>query len=72
MTSCCRFLVRYAFLTLDLNRVEIAVAVHNARSRAIPERLGFKFEGVLRAREHLRGTYLDHAMYSQLRAELVE
>jgi ribosomal-protein-serine acetyltransferase len=72
MTRCCRFLVRYAFLTLDLNRVEIAAGTLNTRSRAIPERLGFKLEGVLRARENLYGTYLDHAMYSQLRTEFVE
>jgi ribosomal-protein-serine acetyltransferase len=72
MTSCCRFLVRYAFLTLDLNRVEIAAAVGNGRSRAVPERLGFKLEGVLREREDLYGTYVDHAMYSQLRSEFGE
>ena len=72
MTQCCRFVVRYGFLTLDLNRVEIAAAVGNARSRAVPERLGFKLEGVLREREDLYGTYLDHAMYSQLRSEFVE
>lgn len=69
MTECCRFLVRYAFLTLDLNCVVIAAAVGNQRSRAIPERLGFKFEGVLREREELYGTFVDHAVYSQLRAE---
>ena len=69
MTECCRFLVRYAFLTLDLNRVEIAAATANRRSRAIPERLGFKFEGVLREREALNGTFVDHAVYSQLRNE---
>jgi ribosomal-protein-serine acetyltransferase len=69
MTECCRFLVRYAFLTLDLNRVEIAAATGNHRSRAIPERLGFKFEGVLREREALNGAFVDHAMYSQLRSE---
>ena len=69
MTNCCRFVVRYAFLTLDLNRVEIAAAVANARSRAIPERLGFRLEGVLREREELRGMHLDHAMYSKLRRE---
>jgi ribosomal-protein-serine acetyltransferase len=69
MTECCRFLVRYAFLTLDLNRVEIAAALGNHRSRAIPERLGFKFEGVLREREDLYGTFVDHALYSQLRSE---
>jgi ribosomal-protein-serine acetyltransferase len=69
MTECCRFLVRYAFLTLDLNRVEIAAATGNQRSRAIPERLGFKFEGVFREREDLYGTFVDHAVYSQLRSE---
>jgi ribosomal-protein-serine acetyltransferase len=69
MTECCRFVVRYAFLTLDLNCVVIAAATGNLRSRAIPERLGFKFEGVLRAREELYGTFVDHAVYSQLRSE---
>ena len=69
MTECCRFLVRYAFLTLDLNCVVIAAATGNQRSRAIPERLGFKFEGLLRQREELYGTFVDHAVYSQLRAE---
>lgn len=69
MTECCRFLVRYAFLTLDLNRVEIAAATGNQRSRAVPERLGFTLEGVLREREELYGTFVDHAVYSQLRSE---
>lgn len=69
MTACCRFVVRYAFLTLDLNRVEIAAATENRRSRAIPERLGFKLEGIFRQREHLYDRYVDHAVYSQLRSE---
>ena len=69
MTECCRFVVRYGFLTLDLNRVQIAAATENRHSRAIPERLGFKLEGVLRARENLYGTFVDHAVYSLLRSE---
>jgi ribosomal-protein-serine acetyltransferase len=69
MTRCCRFVVRYGFLTLDLNRIQIAAGTDNRASRGIPERLGFKFEGVLRARENLYGTYIDHAMYSLLRSE---
>ena len=69
MTECCRFVVRYGFLTLDLNRVQIAAATENRQSRAIPERLGFKLEGVLRARENLYGTFVDHAVYSLLRSE---
>ncbi len=69
MTSCCRFAVRYGFLTLDLNRIQIAAGTENLVSRRIPERLGFKFEGILRAREKLYDTFIDHAMYSLLRSE---
>lgn len=69
MTQCCRFVVRYGFLTLDLNRVQIAAGTENHASRRIPERLGFKFEGILRARENLHGAFIDHAMYSLLRSE---
>jgi ribosomal-protein-serine acetyltransferase len=69
MTACCRFVVRYGFLTLDLNRIQIAAGTENRSSRAIPERLGFGFEGILRGRENLNGTFIDHAMYSLLRRE---
>jgi ribosomal-protein-serine acetyltransferase len=69
MTACCGFVVRYGFDTLDLNRIQIAAATANVRSRRIAERLGFRFEGVLRARELLNGVYVDHAMYSLLKEE---
>jgi ribosomal-protein-serine acetyltransferase len=70
MTACCRFVVRYGFDTLDLNRIQIAAATENRRSRAIPERLGFKLEGILRQNENLYGTFVDHAVYSLLRSDL--
>jgi ribosomal-protein-serine acetyltransferase len=69
MTACCRFAVRYGFLTLDLHRIQIAAGTENRASRAIPERLGFTYEGVLRGRENLYGEFIDHAMYSLLRPE---
>jgi len=72
MTHSCRFVVRYGFLTLDLHRIQIAAGTENHVSRAVPERLGFKFEGILRARENLYGTFIDHAMYSLLRREFDE
>jgi ribosomal-protein-serine acetyltransferase len=70
MTGCCRFVVRYGFYTLDLHRIQIAAAVDNLRSRAIPERLGFRLEGVLRGRENRDGVFIDHAMYALLRPDL--
>ncbi|WP_129141610.1 GNAT family N-acetyltransferase [Modicisalibacter coralii] len=70
MTSAVRSLVNIGFNEHELNRIEIACATGNARSRAVPERLGFTFEGVLREREYLHGSYVDHALYSMLASEL--
>lgn len=69
MTRCCRSLVDHAFTELGLNRVAIPVAVGNARSRAVPERLGFKIEGTIRDAEWLYDHYVDHVLYAALRRE---
>jgi ribosomal-protein-serine acetyltransferase len=69
MTDCCRAYVNHAFDVLGLHRVEIRCAEGNARSRAIPERLGFKVEGVVREVEWLYDRYVSHVIYSMLSAE---
>lgn len=69
MTSACRALITDAFDTLELNRVTIECATQNRRSCAIPERLGFRREGVIRGIEMLQGRPVDHAIYGILRAE---
>ena len=69
MTKCCHVLVEHAFAHLGLNRVAIPVAVGNSRSRAIPERLGFKQEGVIRDAEWLYDHYVDHVLYAMLKRE---
>ena len=69
MTACCRALVAHGFAALGLNRIAIAAATDNAKSRAIPERLGFRFEGVLRQPEWLYDHFVDHAVYSLLLSE---
>ena len=69
MTASCQALVSHAFTTWKLNRVTIQCAAQNARSRAIPERLGFKFEGIIRETEWLYDHYVDHALYGLLRSD---
>jgi ribosomal-protein-serine acetyltransferase len=69
MTRCCRVLVDHAFDRLGLNRVAIPVAVGNLRSRAIPERLGFHEEGVIRDAEWLYDHFVDHVLYAMLKKD---
>ena len=56
-------LIDHAFGELGLHRLEISAATENLRSRAIPERLGFTQEGVLREAELVGGEYQDLAVY---------
>lgn len=69
MTSAVRVLVDHALRTWRLNRVEILVATENRRSRAIPERLGFREEGTLRQYHLVGGRYLDCVSYSLLASD---
>jgi ribosomal-protein-serine acetyltransferase len=69
MTACCRTMIDHSFNVWKLNRVTIECATENTRSRAIPERLGFKLEGIARQIEWVHDRFVDHAMYSLLRSE---
>jgi ribosomal-protein-serine acetyltransferase len=69
MTATVRALLDHAFGPFALHRVVIEAVVDNARSRAIPERLGFTEEGVLREAKLVRGRYEDAALYAMLAAE---
>lgn len=69
MTRACRALVGFAFESLDLHRIEIRADPENRRSRAIPERLGFVQEAVLREAGWMYDHPIDLVMYSLLRQE---
>jgi len=66
VTLACGALINYSFEELDLNRVEILCATENSKSRAIPERLGFEKEGIIREREWVNDRYVDHVVYGML------
>jgi ribosomal-protein-serine acetyltransferase len=69
MTSAVRAVTEHALAELELNRVEIRCAVDNTKSAAVPKRLGFACDGVLRQASLLDGRYRDLEVYSMLRAE---
>lgn len=68
-TKACSLFMKYAFEELKLHKVEICMATSNIRSRAVPERLGFKEEGTVRCFEFLNGKYLDRVTYGMIGEE---
>lgn len=69
MTKACRYLCAYLFGELNLNRVEIRCSETNAKSRALPERLGFMLEGKLRQLGYTRDGLVDYLVYGALADE---
>jgi ribosomal-protein-serine acetyltransferase len=69
VTASCQVLVDHAFAALNLHRLTITCATGNTRSRAIPSRLGFVYEGRQREAEWLYDHFVDHEMYVQLQPE---
>ena len=51
ITDSCKVLIDYGFKDLRLHRIEIKAALTNFKSQAIPVKLNFKKEGILRQAE---------------------
>ncbi|THB74132.1 MAG: GNAT family N-acetyltransferase [Desulfobacteraceae bacterium] len=66
MTHCVSNLIDLGSEYFDLQRMDIRCAVDNVKSRAIPERLGFIQEGVLKNAEKLYDRYVDHVVYGRV------
>lgn len=69
MTDSTRAMVDHAFDELGLNRVQIQCAAGNLKSQAIPRRLKFQEEGLIRQGQLLHGTYHDLVMFGMLREQ---
>ncbi len=71
MTDAARVAVDHAFRHWGLNRVEIRCAVQNHRSAAIPRRLGFVQEGILRQAFRVGDDFQDLRLFAMLRQDWV-
>ena len=69
MSKSCEALINYGFNQLNLNRIDIKAATENIKSRAIPERLKFKQEGILRETEFLYDHFIDLVVYGMLKED---
>jgi len=62
--------INFTFNELEMNRLQIRCAVGNEKSKKIPQKLNFRFEGIERAGELLsNGTFTDLEVYSLLKDE---
>jgi ribosomal-protein-serine acetyltransferase len=69
VTRCCEALIDYLLDELRLHRVVIQCGTANTRSCAIPARLGFRHEGVLREAEWVNDRWVDLMVWSLLEGE---
>ena len=69
VTKACEALIDYCFAELKLNRLEIKCGTENKKSQAIPERIGFTKEGIIRQGEFLYDHFIDLYLYSLLQKE---
>lgn len=72
VTKSIRAILDYIFGDLRLNEVELRVAATNKKSRAIPEKLGFKQVGIVYQAEWLYDHYVDHIVYRLLREDYLK
>jgi len=69
MSAACRALIDHGFTAMGLHRVTITVEPENARSCAVPERLGFTREAVLREASKVGDRYGDFVVFGLLASE---
>ena len=67
MTEAVREVIAFGFGTMELNRIEARCKIENIASARVMEKVGMKFEGVLRQHMFAKGTYHDLKVYSILR-----
>ena len=71
-TRACRAIVDAGFRDYGLHRIEIRCATGNSRSSAIPARLGFTEEGLLREAEWLYDRWVDLRVFGMLERDWPE
>lgn len=72
MTTCVKKLVEYAFNKTSIFRIVIKMDPKNTKSRNVPERVGFFYEGCERAGVFVKGEPRDSLIYSYVKTDLLK
>lgn len=64
MLEALQLVIRFAFDTLRLHRIEAACIPDNTRSIRVLEKAGFRREGLLRSYLRINGVWQDHYLYA--------
>nr|WP_256702927.1 GNAT family protein [Paenibacillus sp. FSL H7-0326] len=67
ITEATRLIIEYGFTHLGFNRIEGRCSYNNAGSARAMEKLGMKWEGILRGQLKMKGEFVDQRMYAILR-----
>lgn len=70
MTECVKAIIKYGFEDLNLHRIQIVCDSLNFKSRALPEKLGFSLEGVLKEKTKSGESFSDELIFGLLKNEL--
>jgi RimJ/RimL family protein N-acetyltransferase len=71
-TEATQLIVDYLFLSKETPCIQALTLVKNVASQRVLEKAGFKKEGVVRKRFHIRGEWSDFAIFSILKEEWKE
>ena len=64
-----RKVVKYAYSTLNLNRLDCRIMAHNKQIQTLVRRVGFTMEGVVRDAIYKDGRYVNINLFSMLKDE---
>ena len=72
VTEAAKAVCDFAFKKMNVNRIEAQAFVEQKASQRVLEKVGFKFEGILRQREFIKGSFVNETMYSLLVSDLAK
>ena len=72
VTEAVKEVIKHGFEKMNLNRIYARCFVENIGSQKVLEKVGMKFEGILREQMFIKGKFSDMKIYSILRKEYHE